>query len=119
MDLHNKRIQLRKKFSDTLPVSLQPKLCCCEALARDKIMILLQVVIEKSKLRVGVKGLTAVLDGDLYAAVKPDDSFWNSDGTALEITLQKVTSPLMILHISLLPQCYTHMAGHCGGPSAL
>ncbi|CAK0781081.1 hypothetical protein CVIRNUC_005280 [Coccomyxa viridis] len=50
------------------------------------------VVIEKSKLRVGVKGLTAVLDGDLYAAVKPDDSFWNSDGTALEITLQKVDS---------------------------
>ena len=51
-------------------------------------------MIEKSKLRVGVKGLTAVLDGDLYAAVKPDDSFWNSDGTALEITLQKVTSSL-------------------------
>lgn len=52
--------------------------------------LLLQVAVEKSKLCVGVKGQTAILDGDLYAAVKPDDSFWNSDGTALEITLQKV-----------------------------
>ena len=67
-------------------------MCCCEAFAGEIITIPLQVVIEKSKLRVGVKGLTAVLDGDLYAAVKPDDSFWNSDGTALEITLQKATS---------------------------
>ena len=70
-------------------------------------------MIEKSKLRVGVKGLTAVLDGDLYAAVKPDDSFWNSDGTALEITLQKVTCSPMILQISLLLQCYTHVTGCC------
>lgn len=48
------------------------------------------MVIEKQKLHVGVKGQPAILDGKLYAAVKPDDSFWNSDGTALEITLQKV-----------------------------
>lgn len=53
-----------------------------------------QVVIEKQKLHVGVKGQPAILDGEMYAAVKPDDSFWNSDGTALEITLQKV-SPVL------------------------
>ncbi len=52
--------------------------------------LLPQVALEKSRLRVGVKGQPVILDGDLYAAIKPDDSFWNSDGTALEITLQKV-----------------------------
>ncbi len=51
-----------------------------------------QVAIEKQKVHVGVKGQPAILDGELYAAVKPDDSFWNSDGTALELTLQKVSA---------------------------
>lgn len=50
----------------------------------------LQVVIAKNKLRVGVKCQIPILDGELHAAVKPDDCLWNSDGTALELTLHKV-----------------------------
>ena len=56
-------------------------------------MSCLQVVIEKSRLKVGVKGSAPVLDGELFAAVKPDDCYWNiADGKVLEITMQKVSS---------------------------
>ena len=68
----------------------------------------LQVIIEKSRLSVGIKGQPAIMDGELYAAVKPDDSFWNSDGTALEITLQKVSPGLhLVSH-----RCCTCSAWH-------
>jgi len=73
---------------------------------------------------VGVKGQPALLDGELHATVKPDDSFWNSDGTALELTLQKVTlcktspsSVAALLHRIILraePDCaeYRHPIMH-------
>ena len=49
------------------------------------------MVIEKLRLRVGIRGSEPVLDGDLFAAVKPDDCYWNiADGKVLEITMQKV-----------------------------
>ena len=49
------------------------------------------MVIEKSRLKVGVKGSEPVLDGELFAAIKPDDCYWNiADGKVLEITMQKV-----------------------------
>jgi hypothetical protein len=50
----------------------------------------MQVAISKARLTAGVKGAQPVLEGELYAAVKPDDCYWNvSDGKVLEITLQK------------------------------
>ena len=67
-----------------------------------------QVDIQKHKLCVGLKDQPAILHGELHAAVKPDDSFWNSDGTALEITLQKVHPGLG--HASL--GCDTRPAQH-------
>lgn len=49
------------------------------------------MVIEKARLKVGVRGAEPVLDGELFAHIKPDDCYWNiADGRVLEITLQKV-----------------------------
>ncbi|CAL8468604.1 g8144 [Coccomyxa elongata] len=49
------------------------------------------VSITKTKLKVGLKGAIPVLDGELFASVKPEDCYWNiSDGRVVEITLQKV-----------------------------
>lgn len=49
------------------------------------------VAISRDKLRVGLKGQPAVLDGPLFAPVKPDDCLWNLvDGRQLEVTLHKV-----------------------------
>ena len=49
--------------------------------------------IAKTKLKVGLKGASPVLDGVLFASVKPEDCYWNiSDGKVVEITLQKVSS---------------------------
>lgn len=51
----------------------------------------MQVSITKTKLKVGLKGADPVLDGDLFASVKPDDCYWNiTDGKVVELTLQKV-----------------------------
>ncbi|PSC70314.1 BOBBER 1-like isoform A [Micractinium conductrix] len=48
------------------------------------------VSIGKDRLRVGLKGQPPVLDGPLFAAVKPDDCLWNLvDGRQLEVTLAK------------------------------
>ncbi|KAI7838291.1 hypothetical protein COHA_007861 [Chlorella ohadii] len=48
------------------------------------------VVIGRDKLRVGLRGQPPVLDGPLFAAVKPDDCLWNLvDGRQLEVTLAK------------------------------
>lgn len=48
------------------------------------------VVIGRDKLRVGLKGQPLVLDGPLFASVKPDDCLWNLvDGRQLEVTLAK------------------------------
>ncbi|PRW45246.1 BOBBER 1-like [Chlorella sorokiniana] len=49
------------------------------------------VALGRDKLRVGLRGHPPVLDGPLFAAVKPDDCLWNLvDGRQLEVTLQKV-----------------------------
>ncbi|GAB4817158.1 hypothetical protein N2152v2_004204 [Parachlorella kessleri] len=51
------------------------------------------VAITRSKLRLGVKGQPPVLDGELFAGVKPDDCLWNIlDGKVLELTLQKANA---------------------------
>ena len=98
------RQRLAQTFTSTVPQHLPPVLrrhCLCEIRSETWIVCLTllglcwQVVIEKQKLHVGVKGQPAILNGEMYAAVKPDDSFWNSDGTALEITLQKVCPGLL------------------------
>ncbi|KAL4448441.1 hypothetical protein ABPG75_005660 [Micractinium tetrahymenae] len=48
------------------------------------------VAIGRDKLRVGLKGQPPVLDGPLFASVKPDDCLWNLvDGRQLEVTLAK------------------------------
>ena len=75
-----------------------------------QLLLVWQVVIEKQKLHVGVKGQPPILDGEMYAAVKPDDSFWNSDGTALEITLQKVRPELRPPSFG----CGIYLPGHAG-----
>lgn len=102
LDLHD-----RDRWRQNLSVFLVTQAALL-GIAEKAITNMLQVLIEKSKLRVGVKGAPAVLDGDLYGAVKPDDSFWNSDGTALEITLQKVTPSALTLHISIITVLYPH-----------
>lgn len=49
------------------------------------------VIISRNRLKVGLKGQPPILDGELFAAVQPDECMWNvSDGKLLEITLQKV-----------------------------
>jgi CS domain len=47
------------------------------------------VSISNRKLRAGVQGLAAVLDGPLEHEVVVDECYWNCDGKAIEITLQK------------------------------
>lgn len=47
------------------------------------------VVISKRKLRVGVKGQEAVLDGALHKDIVEDECFWNCDGSVIEVTLCK------------------------------
>ena len=49
------------------------------------------VKITPTAISLGLKGQDAILSGDLWASVKPDDSLWSIvDGNTLEITLQKV-----------------------------
>jgi hypothetical protein len=48
------------------------------------------VFISRDRLRAGVRGAAPVLDGALFAGVKPDDCCWNVlDGRVLELTLAK------------------------------
>lgn len=48
------------------------------------------VCIERSHLRVGVKGQPPLIDGKLYAAVKPEECAWTvSDNKLVEVTLCK------------------------------
>ncbi|KAK2077435.1 hypothetical protein QBZ16_004280 [Prototheca wickerhamii] len=48
------------------------------------------VKITPTAISLGLKGQDAILSGDLWASVKPDDSLWSIvDGNTLEITLQK------------------------------
>eukprot|EP00897_Mesotaenium_endlicherianum_P001399 jgi/Mesen1/1287/ME000013S00783 len=51
----------------------------------------LEVEIKKNRLKAAIKGEAPVLDGELFASVKPDDSFWSiEDGTVLTIHLTKL-----------------------------
>lgn len=47
------------------------------------------VVIESKKLVAGLKGQPAVLEGVLDGEVVVDECYWNCDGSAIEVTLQK------------------------------
>lgn len=47
------------------------------------------VVIENKKLVAGLKGQPAVLEGVLDGEVVVDECYWNCDGSAIEVTLQK------------------------------
>lgn len=47
------------------------------------------VQIENKKLTAGLKGQAAVLEGTLDGEVVVDECYWNCDGSAIEITLQK------------------------------
>ena len=61
----------------------------------------MQVSISKTKLKVGLKGADPVLDGELFASVKPDDCYWNiTDGKVVELTLQKVGIVLFLAILS-------------------
>lgn len=49
------------------------------------------VSITRTSLKAGLKGSDPVLEGKLFAAIKPDESLWQVvDGSSLEITLPKV-----------------------------
>ncbi|KAK9844019.1 hypothetical protein WJX81_002051 [Elliptochloris bilobata] len=48
------------------------------------------VDIKKGSLSVGVAGAPPLLAGELWAPVQAEECFWNVDGRALEVTLQKV-----------------------------
>ena len=51
------------------------------------------VAIGRNTLRAGLKGSTPVLDGNLFASIKPDESVWQIlDASSLEIILNKVDS---------------------------
>lgn len=47
------------------------------------------VLIDSTKLTAGLKGQQAVLEGPLDGEVVVDECYWNCDGSAIEITLQK------------------------------
>ncbi|KIZ02376.1 putative Nuclear migration protein nudC [Monoraphidium neglectum] len=49
----------------------------------------LDVLIAKQRLRVGVKGQPAIVDGKLSEAVKADDCLWNLVDNCVELTLTK------------------------------
>ena len=49
------------------------------------------VEIQKTKLKIGIKGDVPVIDGELFAPVKPDDCLWNLvDSSLIEVSLMKV-----------------------------
>lgn len=65
--------------------------------------------IGKTKLTVGLKGAEPIMDGELYASVKPDDCYWNiADGKVLELILQKVMA-----HVAQHTVGWSHVAGVC------
>lgn len=71
--------------------------------------------ITKTKLKVGLKGASPVLDGELFASVKPEDCYWNiSDGRVVEITLQKVNfvHPSRADYLLSCPQLAYHVMYH-------
>lgn len=50
---------------------------------------MMDISITKTKLKVGLKGQPAILDGELFEPVKVDDCIWNMEGGEVDITLQK------------------------------
>eukprot|EP00762_Andalucia_godoyi_P000401 ANDGO_03146.mRNA.1 Protein BOBBER 1 len=51
----------------------------------------LDVVITASRIKVGLKGSTPILEGQLHKTVHSDDSFWSLvDRKSVQVTLQKV-----------------------------
>lgn len=52
----------------------------------------LDVQIQKKRLKVGVKGQPAIIDGELDAEVKLEDSTWTVEGKSMLINLEKVSA---------------------------
>ncbi|KAF5841749.1 nuclear movement family protein [Dunaliella salina] len=50
---------------------------------------MMDVVISKTKLKVGVKGQPPIIEGELSEPVKTEDCLWNFEGGVVDITLQK------------------------------
>lgn len=50
---------------------------------------MLDVVIKKDHIKVGVKGQPPIIDGDLSDAIKVDDCMWAIESNVVEMTLQK------------------------------
>ncbi len=48
------------------------------------------VDIGRASISVGLAGAPPLLAGELWAPVQAEECFWNVDGRALEVTLQKV-----------------------------
>ncbi|ORC86332.1 uncharacterized protein TM35_000292140 [Trypanosoma theileri] len=74
-------------FSQTLQeVEVRVPLPIVNAKGRD-----LDIVIQQRRLRVAVKGKPPIVDGELYAAVKTEDSMWTiEDGRTVVLTLTKL-----------------------------
>ena len=51
------------------------------------------VDVKKGAISVGLAGAPPLLAGELWAPVQAEECFWNVDGRALEVTLQKVRFP--------------------------
>ena len=47
------------------------------------------VDVKKNTISVGLAGAPPLLAGELWAPVQAEECFWNVDGRALEVTLQK------------------------------
>lgn len=48
------------------------------------------VTIEKKRVLVQLKGQDAVIDGELFAAIKVDESFWVLEGNVVVVQLEKI-----------------------------
>ncbi|EKF98764.1 hypothetical protein TCSYLVIO_010327 [Trypanosoma cruzi] len=74
-------------FSQTLQeVEVRVPLPIANAKGRD-----LDIVLQQRHMRVGMKGKTPIVNGDLYAAVKAEECMWTiEDGSTVVITLTKM-----------------------------
>lgn len=92
------------------------------------------VHIERSHLRVGIKGQAPLIDGTLFSAVKPEECAWTvSDNKLVEVTLCKQEGmcwwgtvvegdpeiDVQLVRVAWCCWCaYTHVAGGAGEQQA-
>ena len=58
------------------------------------------VDMKKNSISVGLAGAPPLLAGELWAPVQAEECFWNVDGRALEVTLQKARIPGALLGLT-------------------